>query len=80
MTKITELENVDVDTLKKGFCYWVDKFLSLYEEPLKTEMSDPDIRGRVFKIEGDDSLKYSFRTEFNFKIGPYKESLNDGTD
>ena len=81
MTKITELENVDVDTLKKGFCNWVDKFLSLYEEPLKSEMSDPDIRGRVFKIEGDDnSLKYSFRTEFNFEIGPYKEPLNDGTE
>jgi len=73
MTKITELEKVDVDVLKEGFCSWVDKFLNLYEEPLKTEMSDPDIRGRVFKIEDDDSLKYTFRTEFNFSIKKIKK-------
>ena len=73
MTKITELENVDVDTLKKGFCNWVDNFLNLYEEPLNTEMSDPDTRGRVFKTEDNETLKYTFRTEFNFEMSPYRE-------
>ena len=71
--QITEYEDVDVETLKKGFCNWVDEFLNLYKEPLETEMTDPDTRGRVLKIEDEDSLKYKFVTEFNFSINKVKK-------
>ena len=71
--QITEYEDVDVETLKKGFCNWVDEFLNLYKEPLETEMTDPDTRGRVLKIEDEDSPKYKFVTEFNFSINKVKK-------
>ena len=74
---ITEYEDVDVETLKKGFCNWVDEFLNLYKEPLETEMTDPDTRGRVLKIEDEDSLKYKFVTEFNFSINKVKKKNSD---
>ncbi len=78
--QITEYEDVDVETLKKGFCSWVDEFLNLYKEPLETEMTDPDTRGRVLKIEDVDSLKYKFVTEFHFSINKVKKENSDEED
>ena len=78
--QITEYEDVDVETLKKGFCNWVDEFLNLYKEPLETEMTDPDTRGRVLKIEDEDSLKYKFVTEFHFSINKVKKEDSDEKD
>ena len=78
--QITEYEDVDVGTLKKGFCNWVDEFLNLYKEPLETEMTDPDTRGRVLKIEDEDSLKYKFVTEFNFSMIKVKKENSDEED
>ena len=78
--QITEYEDVDVETLKKGFCNWVDEFLKLYKEPLETEMTDPDTRGRVLKIEDEDSLKYKFVTEFHFSINKVKKEDSDEKD
>ena len=78
--QITEYEDVDVETLKKGFCSWVDEFLNLYKEPLETEMTDPNTRGRVLKIEDEDSLKYKFVTEFHFSINKVKKEDSDEKD
>ena len=78
--QITEYEDVDVETLKKGFCSWVDEFLNLYKEPLETEMTDPDTRGRVLKIEDENSLKYKFVTEFNFSMIKVKKENSDEED
>ena len=78
--QITEYKDVDVETLKKGFCNWVDEFLNLYKETLETEMTDPDTRGRVLKIEDEDSLKYKFVTEFNFSINKVKKVNSDEED
>ena len=78
--QITEYEDLDVETLKKGFCNWVDEFLNLYKEPLETEMTDPDTRGRDLKIEDEDSLKYKFVTEFHFSINKVKKEDSDEKD
>ena len=72
--EITHFEDVNVDYLKQGFNEWVDKFLDQYKETLKTEMNDPQTRGRVEESEDEDSLKFKFITEFNFSIQRVKES------
>ena len=64
--EITHFEDVNVDYLKQGFNEWVDEFLDQYRETLKTEMTDPQTRGRVEESEDGDSLKFKFITEFNF--------------
>ena len=66
--QITHFENIDVDTLKQSFNEWVDKFLDQYRNTLETELTDPQTRGRVEKIDEEDSLKFKFVTEFNFSI------------
>ena len=43
-------------------------------------MSDPDTRGRVLKIEDEDSLKYKFVTEFHFSINKVKKENSDEED
>ena len=72
--QITHFEDVNVDYLKQGFNEWVDKFLDQYRETLKTEMNDPQTRGRVEELEDGDSLKFKFITEFNFSIQRVKDS------
>ena len=72
--EITHFEDVNVDYLKQGFNEWVDKFLDQYKETLKTEMNDPQTRGRVEESEDGDSLKFKFITEFNFSIQRVKDS------
>ncbi len=72
--EITHFEDVNVDYLKQGFNEWVDKFLDQYRETLKTEMNDPQTRGRVEESEDGDSLKFKFITEFNFSIQRVKDS------
>ena len=71
--QITHFENLDVDTLKQSFNEWVDKFLDQYRNTLETELTDPQTRGRVEKIEEEDSLKFKFVTEFNFSIQRVKD-------
>ena len=43
-------------------------------------MTDPDTRGRVLKIEDEDSLKYKFVTEFHFSINKVKKEDSDEKD
>ena len=71
--EITHFEDVDVDKLKQSFNEWVDKFLDQYRNTLETELTDPQTRGRVEKIEEEDSLKFKFVTEFNFSIQRVKD-------
>ena len=75
--EITHFEDVDVDKLKQSFNEWVDKFLDQFRKTLETEMTDPQTRGRVLKIEDEDSLKYKFVTEFNFSINKVKKKNSD---
>ena len=75
--EITHFEDVDVDKLKQSFNEWVDKFLDQFRKTLETEMTDPQTRGRVLKIEDEDSLKYKFVTEFNFSINKVKKENSD---
>ena len=39
--QITEYEDVDVETLKKGFCNWVDEFLNLCKETIRDRNDRP---------------------------------------
>ena len=75
--EITYFEDVDVDKLKQSFNEWVDKFLDQFRKTLETEMTDPQTRGRVLKIEDEDSLKYKFVTEFNFSITKVKKENSE---
>ena len=72
--EITHFEDVDVDKLKQSFNEWVDKFLDQFRKTIETEMTDPQTRGNVERIEDDDSLKFKFVTEFNFSIQRVKDS------
>ena len=72
--EITHFEDLDVDKLKQSFNEWVDKFLEQFRKTIETEMTDPQTRGNVERIEDDDSLKFKFVTEFNFSIQRVEES------
>ena len=75
MTKqISQFEELDVDTIKQSFNNWIDKFLEQFRKTIETEMTDPQTRGSVERIEDDDSLKFKFVTEFSFSIQRVKES------
>ena len=69
-----------MDKLKQSFNEWVDKFLDQFRKTLETEMTDPQTRGRVLKIEDEDSLKYKFVTEFHFSINKVKKEDSDEKD
>ena len=71
--EITHFEDLDVDKLKQSFNEWVDKFLEQFRKTIETEMTDPQTRGNVERIEDDDSLKFKFVTEFNFSIQRVKD-------
>ena len=71
--EIIHFEDVDVDKLKQSFNEWVDKFLEQFRKTIETEMTDPQTRGSVERIEDDDSLKFKFVTEFNFSIKKIKK-------
>ena len=71
--EITHFEDVDVDKLKQSFNEWVDKFLKQFRKTIETEMTDPQTRGSVERIEDDDSLKFKFVTEFSFSIQRVKD-------
>ena len=71
--EITHFEELDVDTLKESFNEWIEKFLDQIRKTLEIEMTDPQTRGRVVKIEDEDSLKFKFITEFNFSIKKIKK-------
>ena len=43
-------------------------------------MTAPNTRGRVLKIEDEDSLKYKFVTEFHFSINKVKKEDSDEQD
>ena len=64
------VDGLDLETVKEGFNYWIDQFK---ESILEREFTDPEKRGRVQRIEDDDSLKFRFITEFNFSITKLKK-------
>ena len=64
----------DLETVKEGFNQWIEKF---HDQILEIEFHDPDDRGRVQKIEDDDSLKFRFVTEFNFSIMKLKRENSE---
>ena len=63
----------ELDKIKQTIKVWLDKFIEEYRETLVTEFNDPEPRGRVEKVEEQDSLNFKFITEFNFGI----KVLND---
>ena len=66
----TEVIEYDIERIKKGFIKWLDKTNKLY---IEKEFNDPEERGTVTRTEDDDSLGYSFTTEFNFSIRKRKK-------
>ena len=66
----TEIIEYDIERIKKGFIKWLDKTNKLY---IEKEFNDPHERGTVTRTEDDDSLGYSFTTEFNFSIRKLKK-------
>ena len=61
----TEVIEYDVEKIKEGFNLWIDKW---EHSLIEIEFNDPEERGIVTRTEDDDSLGYSFTTEFNFSI------------
>ena len=55
---------------KKGSNLWIDKW---EHSLIEIEFNDPHERGIVTRTEDDDSLGYSFTTEFNFSIRKRKK-------
>ena len=66
----TKIVEYDIERIKKGFIKWLDKTNKLY---IEKEFNDPYERGIVTRTEDDDSLGYSFTTEFNFSIRKRKK-------
>ena len=66
----TEIIEYDIERIKRGFIKWLDKTNKLY---IEKEFNDPHERGTVTRTEDDDSLGYSFTTEFNFSIRKLKK-------
>ena len=66
----TEIIEYDIERIKRGFIKWLDKTNKLY---IEKEFNDPEERGTVTRTEDDDSLGYSFTTEFNFSIRKRKK-------
>jgi hypothetical protein len=66
----TEIIEYDIERIKKGFIKWLDKTNKLY---IEKEFNDPEERGTVTRTEDDDSLGYSFTTEFNFSMRKRKK-------
>ena len=66
----TEIIEYDIERIKRGFIKWLDKTNKLY---IEKEFNDPHERGTVTRTEDDDSLGYSFTTEFNFSIRKRKK-------
>ena len=75
----TKIVEYDIERIKEGFIKWLDKTNKLY---IEKEFNDPHERGTVTRTEDDDSLKYSFTTEFNFTIkkqNPDREEDDEDT-
>ena len=66
----TEIIEYDIEKIKKGFSLWIDKW---EHSLIEIEFNDPEERGIVTRTEDDDSLGYSFTTEFNFSIKKRKK-------
>ena len=66
----TEIIEYDIEKIKKGFSLWIDKW---EHSLIEIEFNDPEERGTVTRTEDDDSLGYSFTTEFNFSIKKRKK-------
>ena len=66
----TEIIEYDIEKIKKGFSLWIDKW---EHSLIEIEFNDPEERGTVTRTEDDDSLGYSFTTEFNFSIRKRKK-------
>ena len=66
----TKIVEYDIERIKRGFIKWLDKTNKLY---IEKEFNDPEERGTVTRTEDDDSLGYSFTTEFNFSIRKRKK-------
>ena len=66
----TEFVEYDIEKIKKGFSLWIDKWNNTL---IEKEFNDPEERGIVTRTEDDDSLGYSFTTEFNFSIRKRKK-------
>ena len=66
----TKIVEYDIERIKEGFIKWLDKTNKLY---IEKEFNDPEERGIVTRTEDDDSLGYSFTTEFNFSIRKLKK-------
>ena len=66
----TEFVEYDIEKIKKGFSLWIDKWNNTL---IEKEFNDPEERGIVTRTEDDDSLGYSFTTEFNFSIRKLKK-------
>ena len=66
----TEIIEYDIEKIKKGFSLWIDKW---EHSLIEREFNDPEERGTVTRTEDDDSLGYSFTTEFNFSIRKLKK-------
>ena len=75
----TKIVEYDIERIKEGFNQWIDKTNEIY---IEKEFNDPHERGTVTRTEDDDSLKYSFTTEFNFtikKLNPDREEDDEDT-
>lgn len=70
----TEIIEYDIEKIKKGFSLWIDKW---EHSLIEIEFNDPEERGIVTRTEDDDSLGYSFTTEFNFSIRKRKKEDED---
>mgnify|MGYP000029349188 FL=1 len=66
----TKIIEYDIEKIKKGFSLWIDKW---EHSLIEIEFNDPEERGIVTRTEDDDSLGYSFTTEFNFSIRKRKK-------
>ena len=74
-----EIVEYDIERIKEGFNQWIDKTNEIY---IEKEFNDPHERGTVTRTEDDDSLKYSFTTEFYFsikKLNPDREEDDEDT-
>ena len=74
-----EIVEYDIERIKEGFNQWIDKW---NDSLIEKEFNDPHERGTVTRTEDDDSLKYSFTTEFNFSIkrlNPDREEDDEDT-
>ncbi len=66
----TEIIEYDIERIKEGINQWIDKWNNTL---IEKEFNDPEERGTVTRTEDDDSLGYSFTTEFNFSIRKRKK-------